>query len=160
MSKLYEVPEDIAKVLRNAGINVITKHYIEQQGQQDEAAEFRRIHDSLPTPEEVLPHHSRVSEPFPKPKRRTFRKYKRDRLVEVGQYTPRELRLGKARRFYGDKAQSILLKRVRPVPRIQLLDLLLSGDKYHGDDNRNKVNSQIGHLLNLGVLQYKANGDE
>ena len=142
MSKLYEVPEDIAKVLRNAGINVITRHYIEQQE------------------EPVLPHHSTVSEPFPKPKRRTFREYKRDRLVEVGQHTPRELRLGKARRFYGDKAQNILLKRVRPVPRIQLLDLLLSGDKYHGDDNRNKVNSQIGHLLNLGVLQYYNNGGD
>lgn len=154
MSKLYEVPGDIAKVLRNAGINVITKHYIEDVGaeQREEAERFnveadRRITEQLD---------AAVS----KRKKRKLREYKRDRLIEVGKHTPEEFNLRGGRRFYGDKAQRILLKRIRPVPRVQLLDLLLSGSKYHGDDTRSKVNSQIGHLLNMGVLQNHNNGGD
>lgn len=147
-SKLYEIPEDVAKILRNTGVTVVTKHYIEEQ--DEESGWHNKPEDGVVTSR--IPAHL-VNRPEAK---RNSRK-KHTKIVEVGNVTPKELGLRKGRRFYGEKAQALLLQRKRGIPRNRLAELLIEGDVYHATDNAHTAACQITNLVGLGVLSYKEN---
>jgi hypothetical protein len=142
VSKLYEIPEDVARILRNTGVTVVTKHYIE------EIAYGNKPEDGVATSR--IPAHL-TERPGAKRRRIT-----RTKIVEVGDVTPKELKLRKGRRFYGEKAQALLLQRKRGIPRNRLAELLIEGDRYQATDNAHTVACQITNLVGLGVLSYKS----
>lgn len=151
MTKQYEIPEDVAVILRNAGIPVITKHYVEQvehvvcQSQQAQQA-------ALPVPEYIKPAEPVVTR---RKKRKTPKPYSRH-TVELGQYTPEELGLRRGRRFYGDMAQRILMHHQRGIKRHVLLNTMDRMDRYDPKDTVHSIGCQITNLVKLGVLSYKA----